>query len=135
MKSYNGYTPTQRYKALDYHKQQIKAGLKPEKPTHCHGCGQTKGSLSWHSEDYSMPFGEHIGEHGVCYVCHMMIHCRFRNKKAWSQYILNIKDGLCPEPMQSNNFYKFVETHLNNWQSVKYERPEGEKTGFIFELS
>ena len=135
MKAYNGFSPAQRYRALAYHKNQIKAGLKPPKPVCCDGCGQTEGLLSWHSEDYSEPYGDHIGQHGVCYVCHMMIHCRFRNKNAWEAYKQNIAQGLCAPAMHSNNFHQFCHMYLNNWRSVMYEKPKGDKNGFIFELS
>src|ERR1700737_880157 len=39
-----------------------------------------------HSENYSEPFGDHIGEHGLCYRCHQMIHNRFRHAETWAIY-------------------------------------------------
>lgn len=134
MKSYNGFSPQQRYKALDYHKEQIRLGNKPERPEKCDSCGQTHGILVWHSEDYSEPFGPHIGQHGLCYVCHMWIHCRFRNRGGWELHKKRISEGLGPQAMFVSNWKIFVHNHLQRWQHAVYEPTLGEPTGFIFDL-
>lgn len=110
MNSYNGFSPAQRYKALAYHKAQIKSGAKAPKPKMCDGCGTERGFLAWHSEDYSEPFGPHIGEYGVCYRCHMHIHCRFKNPKAFAKYAEVIESG-----------YRFVPYISSNWERFKAE--------------
>ena len=76
MNSYNGYSGAQRLKALAWIKKEWANGTRPAKPCSCDVCGQTEGLLMWHSEDYSAPFGDNIGRFGLCYTCHMMIHCR-----------------------------------------------------------
>lgn len=134
MKSYNGFTATQRYKALSYHKAQIKSGAKPASPKQCDSCGQTQGLLVWHSEDYSEPFGPHIGEHGLCYVCHMWIHCRFHNRKGWDEHVRKILYGDGPQPMSTPNWALFKRNHLLNWKDAVYLPTAGKGTGFIIHL-
>ena len=112
MNSYNGFSPKQRYKALAYHKLQIKNGIKENSPKQCDGCGTEQGFLAWHSEDYSEPFGSHIGKYGLCYRCHMHIHCRFRNPKAFENYKKILKNKTRYKPYYSNNWTLFLEENL-----------------------
>lgn len=107
MNSYNGFSPEQRNKALKFHKERIQAGLKPPHPKSCDGCGVDRGFLAWHSEDYSEPFGDHIGEYGVCYICHMQIHCRFRNADAFKEYASLVKDGGFYDPFARPHWWHF----------------------------
>ena len=100
MKPYNGFTPQQRQEAFNWLKEQNKP-----KPTICEACGQEWGLIEPHSEDYSKPFGEHIGKYGLCYICHSMIHCRFRAREEWLNYIENVeKKGLI-----------YVNPYYRNW--------------------
>ena len=108
MNSYNGYSGAQRLKALAWIKKEWANGTRPAKPCSCDGCGQTEGLLMWHSEDYSAPFGDNIGRFGLCYTCHMMIHCRYRNKKAWDIYKKAIEQG-----------YQFKPYFFNDWNSFR----------------
>ena len=87
-REYNGFSAAHRTKAGAWFTAQGKP-----KPTTCKVCLQTKGWRGWHSEDYSEPFGPHIGEHGLCFVCHMMLHCRFRNPEAFEVYRTLIRAG------------------------------------------
>ena len=114
MNSYNGFSPAQRYKALAYHKAEIKSGRKPARPLKCDCCGTKQGFLAWHSEDYSEPFGPHIGEYGVCYRCHMHIHCRFRNPQKFNQYCDQIENGSRFKPYMTANWNKFKFENLVN---------------------
>lgn len=59
----------------------------------------------WHSEDYSSPYGPHIGQFGLCYVCHMMIHCRFSAPEAWHRYCDLVAEGNQFGPLLKANFY------------------------------
>tara|TARA_Y100000385_G_scaffold241948_1_gene258661 strand:- start:4970 stop:5389 length:420 start_codon:yes stop_codon:yes gene_type:complete len=126
LNSYNGFSPSHRYKALAWFKKEIKEGRKPAKPDICDACGQKDGVLAWHSEDYSEPFGSHIGEHGLCYLCHMMIHCRFKNKATWSKYVDIIESGMVAEPFHFNDFKTFANDFLNK----KMVSVEFKATGF-----
>jgi hypothetical protein len=110
MKSYNGFTPKQRMDAFNWLKKEMQLGSRSKKPEKCDACGQMAGSLMWHSEDYSAPYGAHIGEYGLCYICHMMIHCRFRNKSRWKEYMGNVRRG-----------FKYYHYNFNDWNSFKKE--------------
>lgn len=118
---YNGFSPEQRARGGKFHKAQIRQGIKPEKPTHCDGCGVTNGYLQWHSEDYSEPFGDHIGQYGLCYICHMMIHCRHKNPSKWFAYAQLIEEGGQYVPYESANWPAFRESFLLGVA----EKPEG----------
>lgn len=114
MNSYNGFTPTQRMKALKWLREQQKLNLRTARPNKCDTCGQEHGILEWHSEDYSEPFGDHIGQYGLCYICHMMIHCRFKSKQAWSIYLQALKENKCFEAFQTRNWTQFRRDCLQN---------------------
>jgi hypothetical protein len=101
--SYNGFEPAERMRALRWLKGEVAAGRRHQ-PTVCEACGQTEGIVEAHSEDYSAPFGDHIGAYGFCYVCHMMIHCRFKAPDAWVSYISALRDGHRPLPSYSRAF-------------------------------
>lgn len=112
MKSYNGFTATERMNAFRWLKLEIAAGRKPKSPTSCDVCGQSEGSLMWHSEDYSFPYGKHIGHYGLCYICHMMIHCRFNNPLKWDEYKSKITEGFKYEAYKGNNWVGFRQDFL-----------------------
>ena len=122
MNSYNGYEPKQRYKALAWLKKEWAAGTRQQTPTCCDICGQTKGHLEYHSEDYSSPFGDHIGAFGLCYICHMMLHCRFRNKKAWDIYLHALENKKCFKPFETRNWIVFKrECLIKNFKDMKFK--------------
>ena len=106
MNSYNGFTPAQRMKAFNWLKKEISMGNRDEKPSYCEVCSQKEGVLMYHSEDYSEPYGDNIGAFGLCYVCHMMIHCR-RNKKSWNSYKEYIGTGLMHKAFYKNDWNAF----------------------------
>lgn len=130
MNSYNGFTPAERLKAYAWLKEQWRTGKRPEKPKKCDGCGQEESHLEWHSEDYSFPYGDHIGQYGLCYVCHMMIHCRFRSPKAWEQYKERINKGQMPRTYTSRNWpmfrAEFLQKELKDQSFI--DAPEGVKS-------
>jgi hypothetical protein len=92
LKAYNGFSHNQRIRALYWLRSEYAAGRRT-RPLICDACGQTEGPIDAHSEDYSEPFGDHIGKHGLCYRCHMMIHCRFKHPQAWKTYRRHIREG------------------------------------------
>ena len=91
MKSYNGFTASQRMKALKWIKAERAAGRR-EKHTVCMACGQTEG-VNGHSEDYSAPYGDHIGKFALCYCCHMAVHNRKNDPMMWEGYKAMIRNG------------------------------------------
>lgn len=98
MNSYNGFTPAQRTAALRWLNGEYAAGRRV-RPTSCQVCGQTEGLIEAHSEDYSgPPYGDNIGAFGLCYRCHMMIHCRFSAPMAFDAYVQSVEDGVLWPP-------------------------------------
>jgi len=112
MNSYNGFSPTQRMKALEWLKSEIRAGRRQANPQRCDLCGQTRGIIEWHSEDYTSPFGANIGRWGLCYRCHMMVHCRFASPKAWQAYLKAVLAGAIFAPLMTRNWLQFKQDHL-----------------------
>ena len=52
----------------------------------------------------------------------MMIHCRFRNRLAWSKYKDDVRDGKRFEPFYTRNFRTFAVESLNNkGMDINYE--------------
>lgn len=99
-------------KALEWLKREYAAGRRL-KPIMCDVCGQDEGIIEHHSEDYSEPFGDHIGAYALCYRCHMMVHCRYRAKRAWEAYKEFISFGLVMQPIYSRNFVAFTDEMLS----------------------
>ena len=106
---YNGFSPKQRLKALAYYKKEIAEGRRTLVKI-CQGCGQTDGLIMAHSEDYSEPFGEHIGAYTFCYRCHIMLHCRYRSPLAWDDYKRGLREGAVWTPMHWPNFAEIQAT-------------------------
>jgi len=121
MNSYNGFSGEQRERALAWFKAEKRAGRRDD-PVRCDACGQGLGLMQAHSEDYSEPFGDHIGRFGLCYACHMMIHCRFRNPAAWESYCYAVVDlgGMLQAPFHANDFQRFTTRMLANHKAQLY---------------
>jgi hypothetical protein len=107
MKSYNGFSPCQRQAAFNWLKAECAAGRRV-RPAICDACQQDEGFISAHSEDYSAPFGDHIGQYSFCYTCHMQVHCRFGNPEAWQAYRDAVRGGAIFKPFHGRAFHAFV---------------------------
>lgn len=66
-------------------------------------CGQTRGIIDAHSERYDEPFGDHIGEFGLCFACHMAWHGRRRFPREFDAYVSLIRSGRRLAPFRSRN--------------------------------
>jgi hypothetical protein len=111
MRSYNGFSPAQRLRALAWLKGEYAAGRR-RPPTACDACGQTEGIIEAHSEDYSEPFGDHIGAYGLCYRCHMAVHTRFGAWEAWHTYRRLVAAGARFQPFPRRDWERFKAEHL-----------------------
>jgi len=106
MKDYNGFSGTIRNKQAAWLRKQYAAGR--PRPTKCAACGQDKGIFQEHDEDYSEPFGDHEDKRfPVCWFCHMMIHCRFRNPDRFNEYAKMVSEGWRLTEPFPNNFQRF----------------------------
>jgi hypothetical protein len=77
-------------RALRWSRAEYAAGRR-HAPLVCDACGQDEGPIEAHSEDYSEPFGSHIGEPALCFRCHVAVHCQFKNPVAWEAYKLQVR--------------------------------------------
>lgn len=113
MKSYNGFDSAQRNKAQRWLNTQWAAG-KFARPSRCCACGQTEGVIDAHAEDYSEPFRHgKTDQYPLCFICHMMVHCRFANRAAWDVYRRMVADGWRAPAFKSRNFPGFQRDFLN----------------------
>ena len=132
MKSYNGYTAAQRNKAQAWLNSQWRAG-KLAKPTVCHACGQDQGVIDAHAEDYSEPFAAgKTDQNHLCFQCHMMLHCRFRNLDKWRWYKEAVADGMTFEPYFKRDFGRFSRDTLEGTpKMVAFGPPRADVLGKI----
>ncbi len=106
--SYNGFTWAERQRAYTWLKRQWAEGKRQKTGPCCDVCGQTSGYLMAHSEDYSAPYGDHIGQWTLCYWCHMLLHCRFRAAEVFREYVAVLEGG-----------ERFVNTAKPQWHLVR----------------
>jgi hypothetical protein len=109
MNPYNGFSGQQREKAQRWLNAQWAAGT-ISKPSKCCACGQTRGIIHAHAEDYSEPFGDHTHQYPLCYRCHICLHCRHRNEVGWERFKLRLRFGYNWEPMFNANFQRIQNT-------------------------
>jgi len=107
LNSYNGFTPHFRMQAYRWLMAEYAAGRRG-RPVVCDACGQTEGLIEAHSEDYSAPYGDHIGQHGLCWTCHMIVHTRFRNPAACEAYRAAVREGAIFQPFPGKAFHVFA---------------------------
>lgn len=101
MKDYNGFSATQRTRAGNFKRAAQKSGDYPT-PSVCESCGQTSGVLHSHNEDYTNP----LDAYDTCYICHMMIHCRFNSIFHWREYVKLLHDGAIFHPISGWDGFK-----------------------------
>lgn len=92
MKDYNGFSAETRERSWEFMKPKLASGELP-RPTRCQACGQEGGAIDYHTEDYSEPFGPHLWEHSLCYRCHILLHCRFKAREIFAEYVRRLKSG------------------------------------------
>ena len=100
MKPYNGFSPEQREASMHWMNAAILRREVRAYPGECSQCGQREGQLSYHTEDYSWPFGPHVVEHHLCAVCHLLLHARFTRPARWTAYLALLRDGCRAAPVR-----------------------------------
>lgn len=116
MKAYNGFTAAQRNRAQAWLNVQWNMGFL-NRPKVCVACGQDKGVIDAHAEDYSEPFESgKTDEFHLCFRCHMMIHCRFSSPDAFARYADAVQKGRMFKPFFRRDWPGFVEQHLTDDQ-------------------
>lgn len=120
LRTYNGFGHNQRMKAGAWQKEQYARG-RLKRPSRCCACGQTHGPLIDHCEDYSEPFRpETTCRYPMCYRCHMMVHCRHRDRVAWARYRDAIESGVRYPAI--NSFPALLSQHMG--RGAKWPEPE-----------
>lgn len=99
MKPYNGFSGEQREAAAKWIREGIAAG-KIAAPARCFCCDQTAGPIHYHCEDYGEPFGPQTIRYPLCWLCHMVWHCRFRHRAAAKRYIERVGHGFRGDPIR-----------------------------------
>jgi hypothetical protein len=116
VKSYNGFSPEQRNRAQAWLNSQWRSG-ELIRPNTCCACGQDKGIIDAHAEDYSEPFAAgKTDEFHLCYRCHMMVHCRHRNREHWQKYVDAVQAGAMFAPYSARAFNIFCAELLDAWR-------------------
>lgn len=113
MNPYRGFSPEVRSRSGRWLYAEIRAGRVPAGPPRCQACGQNAGVLEWHAEDYSEPFGPQTWAYGVCYPCHMALHCAPKNPAFWAFYKRVLATGRRSRPMATRNFPLFARVFLH----------------------
>ena len=122
MRAYNGFTPAQRAKAGAWMRVQWNSGAIP-RPVRCCACGQEKGILDAHTEDYSEPYAAgKTDEFPLCFRCHMLVHCRFNGRETFCRYHGSIMEGDLYAPFYTRNFNAIIEQHLEGGTPEIIER-------------
>lgn len=106
---YNGFTAAERTLAGNWYRTRLRQGIGPQHTT-CQVCLRQGGTVKGHSEDYSKPYGPHIGEHSVCYPCHMAVHARFKYPGPFKRYATQMRDGA--QHPDTNNYSNWIAVFL-----------------------
>lgn len=104
MNSYNGFSGERRMEVHRWLRAEERAG-RLTWPTRCEACGQTEGIMDCHHENYDEP----LSFVGLCYRCHLMLHCRFRSPEAWKNYCDAIMSGVRYAALYTRDFGVIIE--------------------------
>ncbi len=135
MRVYNSFSSSQRARAGNYRKRMIAEGRIPKFPDRCTACGQTQGAMCYHTEDYSEPHGPHIVAFEICYVCHMMIHCRHRAPDNWRDYMDGCYAGNTYPAIYGWDFKEFAKIYLTGRGLPAPVATEGESRKVLREIA
>ncbi|RSN38581.1 hypothetical protein DMC64_41680 [Amycolatopsis sp. WAC 04197] len=88
LSTYNGFSGAQRERVQSWLTREFAAG-RIERPTQCESCGQNEGVIDAHHENYDEP----TSFVGLCVICHLALHCRFRNTEGFLEYRRRVAEG------------------------------------------
>ena len=104
---FQGWTSEQRLASLALTKKAIASGELP-KPTKCELCGQDKGIIQYHNNDYSHPT-KYLSS--LCWRCHMMLHSCRRSPEAVKKYFDAVASGKRFAPVYRHDFKVLADEH------------------------
>jgi len=122
---YNGFTPEQRTAGGNWYRTRKRNGIIPT-PTTCKVCHRHGGTVNGHSEDYSAPYGPHIGEHHLCYPCHMAVHARFKHPEPFRRYATQMREGR--QHPDTNNYSNWIAPFLATRYTPPIVNPPRDQT-------
>jgi hypothetical protein len=112
LKGYNGFSGEQRVRAQSWLNAQWTSGA-ITRPLECIACGQMAQPIDAHAEDYSEPFRKDVTDaFHLCFICHMMVHCRHRSEEAWRVYRQMVESGGRAIPVGGRHFPAFQQKFL-----------------------
>jgi hypothetical protein len=103
MNPYNGFSGEQREAAQRWLNKKWESGELP-RPKKCCGCGQTKGIIHAHAENYDEPYEINLTRYPLCYRCHIALHCRKMHPAGWRHYLELLRAGWSWKPIFKPNF-------------------------------
>lgn len=123
MRNYKKWSAKQRQESLKLTNKAKKMGW-IQNPRKCNRCGQDKGILHLHNEDYDVTYNtlsevfnrfpisitkeelDNVNSvlEEICWRCHMMHHSAYRNREAVKKYFEEVKQGKMYEPVYKHNF-------------------------------
>lgn len=98
MKDYNGWPGKLRDKVGRQIKRAIEKG-ELAAPSKCERCGQTEGTIDYHTENYGDAFNN---LEQLCYKCHRKVHDAERFPEACARYWEDIRLGKVFPPVYMN---------------------------------
>lgn len=111
MNDYNGFTPAERNRAQRWINKHLEAHL-IQRPVACCACGAKDCIIDFHCEDYNEPYGPQTIKYPLCYVCHLMVHCRFKSPKQWKRYLEDLRVGKIFPLFKTRSWERFKELFL-----------------------
>src|ERR1700722_15104104 len=112
LKSYNDFSGEQRGRAQSWLNAQWRSGA-IARPVACCAWGQAAQPIDAHAEDYSEPFRKDVTDaFHLCFICHMMVHCRHRSQEAWLLYRHMVESGGRAIPVGGRHFPAFQQKFL-----------------------
>lgn len=94
LSTYNGHSGAKRERVQAHLTKMWASGEWPA-PAVCLACDQTEGALHGHLEDYDRP-ETYVS---LCITCHLLLHCRFRNREVWDAYRARVRAGWQAPPL------------------------------------
>lgn len=124
---YNGFSPSERSAAGNLIRRKIREG-KWVPLISCDACGQAVGVIHAHLEDYSKP----ETYMPMCFVCHMLLHCRFRAPGAFYSYVTLLELGERVRPVST---WGVIQKHLAGAKVFKLEPRVGGRPGLLLDCA
>src|SRR3984885_11802024 len=120
LKTYNGFNGEKRARAQSWLNSQWRSGALA-RPVACTACDQTAQPIDAHAEDYSEPFRKDVTDaFHLCFICHMMVHCRHRNQEAWRISRHMVESGGRAIPVGGRHFRAFQQKFLTGRSPLLY---------------